>query len=341
MTVYYDSHGLCTISSNVNLDRFLYSFKTKNTYPRCSIEVVVDSVTSRKGNTKMGIMFSYDEARDELFFEYPWIVPLRSRLANITGPNTALLVTPTYRMMTELLGLGFDLGHVLEAIIQVKLLKAGFSLVHGACVDYKGTGVLLPAFANTGKTRTSLGLCRGFGFMFLSDDTTLVDGEAKALSYAGLTNLTKETVKSLGGAGLTAGENISLNGKTLLAKFLTTRFVQPGIYVPPEKLIGKVTESAKLGLVCFLEKGKDQVREVGPSEAISKMLSINRREIPWSDNPYLQAYAYAAPDFDLLALMHDEERIVGDFLRRTKRCYVVSSNSSHSKLVGDLVSREH
>jgi hypothetical protein len=339
VTVFYDAHDICTISSNVNLDRFLYSFKTRKAFSSCTIEVRVDPVMPVKKGTKMGIMFYYDEAKDELQFDYPWILPVRSLVAGIARTTTTVKVTPTYRMLTDVLGLGYDLGHLLEALLQTKLLGAGFSLVHGACVDYKGTGVLLPAFANTGKTMTSLGLCRSFGFRFLSDDTTLVDDEANALSYASLTNISLETLRSLGGLGLTAGDRIKVGGKAFLAKIFTTRFVQPGVYVPPEKLFGHVLDSTRVGLACFLEKGDDEVKEVEPEEATRKMLLINRREIPWSDSPYLQAYSYSTDSLDLFDLMHREETIAGDFFRKLERCYVVRSNSSHSRLVRDLVMR--
>ena len=54
-------------------------------------------------------------------------------------------------------------------------LAAGRMLLHSACVELDGVGVMLSARTDTGKTGTSCGCCASTAARFLSDDMTIVD----------------------------------------------------------------------------------------------------------------------------------------------------------------------
>ncbi len=65
--------------------------------------------------------------------------------------------------------------NVIEALLRFVLVSRGYMLLHSACLDIDGRGVMLSALTDTGKTGTVLRLLREGGGRFLSDDMTILD----------------------------------------------------------------------------------------------------------------------------------------------------------------------
>jgi len=73
--------------------------------------------------------------------------------------------------------------NLVEPILRFIFLSKGYLLLHSACVvDKNGTGILLSAPPDTGKTTTVL-KCLKAGFSFLSDDMTILRPPDKALCF--------------------------------------------------------------------------------------------------------------------------------------------------------------
>ena len=61
------------------------------------------------------------------------------------------------------------------------MVSRGRMLLHSACVELDGVGVMLSALTDTGKTGTILRLLREHGGRFLSDDMTIIDAARQRL----------------------------------------------------------------------------------------------------------------------------------------------------------------
>ena len=68
--------------------------------------------------------------------------------------------------------------NVVEALLRFVLVSRGYMLLHSACLELDGHGVMLTARTDTGKTGTILRLLREHGGGFLSDDMTIVEPAA-------------------------------------------------------------------------------------------------------------------------------------------------------------------
>ncbi|MGH3444244.1 MAG: hypothetical protein ACRDPB_02600, partial [Nocardioidaceae bacterium] len=70
--------------------------------------------------------------------------------------------------------------NIIEALLRCVMAARGSMLLHSACVEIGGRGVMLSARTDTGKTGTVLRLLREQGARFLSDDMTILmpDGTA-------------------------------------------------------------------------------------------------------------------------------------------------------------------
>ena len=69
--------------------------------------------------------------------------------------------------------------NIIEPLLRFVMVSRGRMLLHSACVELNGTGVMLSALTDTGKTGTVLRLLREHGGRFLSDDMTVIDGDGK------------------------------------------------------------------------------------------------------------------------------------------------------------------
>ncbi|TAM71142.1 MAG: hypothetical protein EPN48_02765 [Microbacteriaceae bacterium] len=78
-------------------------------------------------------------------------------------------------------------GELLTAVIPVLdrlCVMQGAAMVHAAIVDYRGAGVLMPAWGGVGKTSTIAKLVALPGVRFLADDWGFLRGDGTLLGYA-------------------------------------------------------------------------------------------------------------------------------------------------------------
>jgi hypothetical protein len=88
--------------------------------------------------------------------------------------------------------------NVIEALLRFCLVDRGRMLLHSACVELDGRGILLSARTDTGKTGTILRLLREQpGARFLSDDMTIISPDGTALSYPKPLTISQHTLKAV------------------------------------------------------------------------------------------------------------------------------------------------
>ncbi|MGN6090281.1 MAG: glycosyltransferase, partial [Actinomycetales bacterium] len=96
--------------------------------------------------------------------------------------------------------------NVIEALLRFIAVERGVILLHSACLELDGQGILLSARTDTGKTGTVLRLLREHGARFLSDDMTIVSPTAEAMCFPKPLTISHHTLRAVQVGDLTAAE---------------------------------------------------------------------------------------------------------------------------------------
>ncbi len=96
--------------------------------------------------------------------------------------------------------------NVIEALLRFQAVSRGRMLLHSACLELNGRGVLLSARTDTGKTGTVLTMLRAHGARFLSDDMTILEQDGTARCFPKPLTISQHTLQALGITDLTAAE---------------------------------------------------------------------------------------------------------------------------------------
>jgi len=96
--------------------------------------------------------------------------------------------------------------NIIEPLLRFAMVSRGCMLLHSACVELHGTGVMLSALTDTGKTGTVLRLLREHGARFLSDDMTIVDAEGNACCFPKPLTISAHTLRAVRANDLTRSE---------------------------------------------------------------------------------------------------------------------------------------
>ncbi|MGH3509909.1 MAG: glycosyltransferase [Nocardioidaceae bacterium] len=96
--------------------------------------------------------------------------------------------------------------NVVEALLRFVLVSRGHVLLHSACLEVDGKGVLLSARTDTGKTGTVLRLLRDGRARFLSDDMTILTRDGLAMCYPKQLTISHHTLRAVDAGTLTKAE---------------------------------------------------------------------------------------------------------------------------------------
>jgi hypothetical protein len=88
--------------------------------------------------------------------------------------------------------------------------RAGYALVHAACLADRGRAFLLTARTETGKTTTSLKILDSTPYSFLSDDLTLLTPEGRVLTYPKPLTISRHTLRAVKTPLLSRRERLGL-----------------------------------------------------------------------------------------------------------------------------------
>jgi hypothetical protein len=199
--------------------------------------------------------------------------------------------------------------NILEALLRFVVADRGRMLLHSACIELDGHGVMLSARTDTGKTSTILRLLRERGGSFLSDDMTIIDSTATAWSFPKPLTISHHTLRAVEATDLTPAEWRRLRIQSRLHSkegrslaMVLSRFNVPimainsltQMTVPPPKynvdrLVPCRTKASTLVENLFLiERGPDQITEVSTEQAVDELM-VNTAD------------AYGFPPFQYLA----------------------------------------
>jgi hypothetical protein len=183
--------------------------------------------------------------------------------------------------------------NIVEALLRFVLVSRGKMLLHSACVELDGVGVMLSALTDTGKTATVLRLLRDHGGLFLSDDMTVVDADGSAVCFPKPLTISAHTLRAVQSEDLTPAEWRRLQfqsrlhskgGRSLaltLSRFnvpimginaITQTLVPPPKYTVDRLVPCRLGSSTDVRELFIIERGTPRIADLGHAETLERMI---------------------------------------------------------------------
>jgi len=158
----YNIHDILTINTNTNA--IPSQLKTRDYSLKPDLTIHLGNFTFDPSEVSHD--YSYYANRRQIFFKTKFL------LEDIQGRTRIMYTSPRWTIFKRIRQ---PISRLSWSLILIKLLQKGCSLLHSACLAWKGRGFLLIAPPETGKTFTTLSLINQ-GFEYLSDDVCIIDG---------------------------------------------------------------------------------------------------------------------------------------------------------------------
>jgi hypothetical protein len=229
--------------------------------------------------------------------------------------------------------------NVIEALLRLVFASKGRMLLHSACVEIDGVGVMLSARTDTGKTGTVLRLLRENAGTFLSDDMTVIDASGRAYCYPKPLTISSHTLRAVDPGDLRSREWLALNIKSRVHSkggrgiglrlgsmnfpIMTVNSLTQMIVSPPKYRIDRlvpcdVSPSGQVRDLFLIERGPDGLEDVSPSAAVDELV-VN------TDDAYgFPPFRYMAPELTVGGLPYS--------VLRTREREVLRSFVSHVRV---------
>jgi dolichol-phosphate mannosyltransferase len=244
--------------------------------------------------------------------------------------------------------------NVVEGLLRSLFARSGRVLLHAACVRLGGTGVLVSARTDTGKTTTILRLLQHAGASFLSDDMTVVDARGFASRYPKPLTISNHTLKAVPKHSLRLRERAALqlqsrvhsrsgraaarwlascNLPILAINALTQLAVPPPKYLIEALLSCPVDQEVKIQRLYLIERGTPKpVSHPGRDEALDALMANS------ADAYGFPPYSQLAPHLGLWAdgypeLIRAERHILDSALRAVSVSRLQTDDFSWSDLI--------
>ena len=320
----YDIHGLLSVVSEVALPE-LEPFRSPRLPETPTVSVRVGRLNRKQSElvaalTQLVRHIRYDEGLGALGFT----VDIAATAGTIEVVASPLLRRSPHVLYTN----------VVEPILRWMFVRSGYSLVHGACIEFGRDAYLITARTDTGKTTTILKSLENHASGFLSDDLTLLRPDGTVLTYPKPLTISRHTVKAVRTPLLSLKERLLLFYQSRVHSksgrqfaFMLTKLNLPvatinaivQLLVPPPKYdvgrlipgVRKVRESRLAGLV-VIERGHDDTRTLSADEALE--IVMENCADSYGFPPYDAIEGFLQRMHGVAHLVDDERRIVGSAL---------------------------
>jgi dolichol-phosphate mannosyltransferase len=213
--------------------------------------------------------------------------------------------------------------NILEPLLRFVMVSRGRMLLHSACVELAGTGVMLSALTDTGKTGTVLRLLREHGGRFLSDDMTVIDRSGNASWFPKPLTISAHTLRAVSADDLTRSEWRRLQiqsrlhskgGRSIgmaLSRFnlpimginaLTQMLIPPPKYTVDRLVECQITDATRVRELFIIERGSPRLADLDKRDALTQLLAN-------TDDAYgFPPFRYLAPAISIGSLNYHELR---------------------------------
>src|SRR5665213_261548 len=226
--------------------------------------------------------------------------------------------------------------NVIEALLRFVFVDRGYMLLHSACMDINGKGLMLSARTDTGKTGTVLKLLRLSEGKFLSDDMTIIDRSGVARSFPKPLTISQHTLRAVDAGDLSRtewlwlrvqsrlhskeGRGFALKMADMNLPIMTINSWVQRIIPPPKYFVQRLVP-CQLGAVTsvsdiyIIERGVPHRSTVNQSQAVVELLENTE------DAYGFPPYRYLAPVFSVGGASYDA-------LRQRERLILISAIES-------------
>lgn len=183
--------------------------------------------------------------------------------------------------------------NIIEALLRFSAVTKDKILLHSACLDIGGTGVMLSARTDTGKTGTILRLLREQHATFLSDDMTILGTDGVAHTFPKPLTISQHTLRAVQADDLTPsewrrlrlqsrlhskeGRGIGLwlarsNLPIMAMNAVTQRIVPPPKYTAGRLVPCVTAESVKVSELFIIQRSAEVMEPIGVEDAVTELL---------------------------------------------------------------------
>ncbi len=223
-------------------------------------------------------------------------------------------------------------GLHLTNLVTIKLLQNKILTLHSASFCNKKTrkGYLVLGPSNIGKSVTTFAALKE-GYDYHSEDITIMD---KNFIYT--TPLISAQSKSL------PNKNLFLKYNLFHDKLGFLGLLLPKIYNLStfHTFIAKqdIKDKAKVSKIFILERGNNEIHKITHSEALRKIIILNRLELTYYKDQLFRAYSYFNADLNVEDLLAVSEDLIKNIIRNTE-CYLVKAGNSmkYLKLIKEVI----
>ncbi|HEY0167432.1 MAG TPA: glycosyltransferase [Jatrophihabitans sp.] len=220
--------------------------------------------------------------------------------------------------------------NVIEALLRFIAVSRGVILLHSACLEVDGRGLLLSARTDTGKTGSVLKLLREHGAKFLSDDMTILHPDGHATCFPKPLTISHHTLRAVQAGDLTAaewrrlklqsrlhskeGRNFGLvlaglNIPIMGINSLTQRIVPPPKYNVDRLVECNVIRNTQIENLFVIERGEPVLADIPFDEAIQTL--VENTDDAYGFPPFRQmAPSIVIGDDDYAELRRKERQIL-------------------------------
>ena len=349
LTYRYDVAGVVTIGSQIMLPEL--EFFRAQWVPDAEVDVAVrvGDVGTRTPRKRAAMMESAD----------PTVIRYEEHLGRLGANFRATLGERTDVEVGPLLARSSHVVYtnILEPLLRFMMVSRGRMLLHSACVELDGVGVMLSALTDTGKTGTVLRLLREHGGKFLSDDMTVIDAEGNAGCFPKPLTISAHTLRAVSADDLTRSEWRQLQiqsrlhskgGRSIgmaLARFnlpimginaLTQILIPPPKYTVDRLLPCRMTSATRVRELFIIERGEPRLADLDRASALTQLLANTDDAYEFPPFRYL-APAISLGGQDYHQLRQAEREILAGFLTHVRLRTLASNTFSWADEIPQLI----
>jgi dolichol-phosphate mannosyltransferase len=250
--------------------------------------------------------------------------------------------------------------NILEPLLRFVMVAKGRMLLHSACVEIGGVGVMLSALTDTGKTGTVLRLLREHGGRFLSDDMTVIDADGNAWCFPKPLTISAHTLRAVRADDLTRAEWRRLRiqsrlhskgGRSIgiaLARFnlpimginaLAQMVIPPPKYSVDRLVPCQMTSATQVKELFIIERGATRLADLDRKSALDQLI-VN------TDDAYgFPPFRYLAPAITVGGLSYQqlrtaERKLLASFLGNVRVRTLASNTFSWADEISRLIGQD-
>jgi len=352
LTYRYDVAGVVKIGSQIRLPELEFFRAQWIADDEVDIAVRVGDIGNRRPRRRAAMtespdsmVISYEEHLGRLGANFR--ADISDRMVVEVGP---LLARSSHVVYTN----------VIEPLLRFVMVSRGRMLLHSACLELDGTGVMLSALTDTGKTGTILRLLRERGGKFLSDDMTVIDREGNAAWFPKPLTISAHTLRAVSADDLTRSEWRRLQiqsrlhskgGRSIamtLSRFnlpimginaLTQILIPPPKYTVDRLVPCQMTSETRVSELFIIARGSPGMADVDKDDAIAQLLENTEDAYGFPPYRYL-APAISIGAKDYRELRATERDILTDFLGNVRIRSLASDNFTWADEIPLLIGQD-